>query len=122
MPLNILNVVQLGSKRVLDIDYDDFPVRFAFVEKCHDAKHFDLLDLTHISDLLTNLADIEGIVVTFGLGLRMGDGRIFPGLVCGQLSDHADFESEDIPGGMLHSSKYTHDGGNSSGHSANDLF
>lgn len=69
MPLDIFNVVELGRKRVLYIDNDDFPVGFALVQKSHDSKDFDLLDLTDISDLFTDFTDIEGIVVAFGFGL-----------------------------------------------------
>jgi len=55
---NILNIVELGSQGVLDIDDDDLPIGFAFVKKSHDPEDLDLLDLTNISDLLADLADI----------------------------------------------------------------
>lgn len=80
VPLNVLDVVQFGSKRVQDINDDDFPVGFAFIEKCHDAKDFDLLDLASVSNLFADLTNIEGIIVTFCLGLCVRLIRIFPSL------------------------------------------
>jgi hypothetical protein len=81
MPLDILNVIKLGSERIRDVDDDDFPVCFALVQESHDAEDFDLLDLTDVANLLSNLADVEGIVVTLCLGLGMRLGWIFPSLV-----------------------------------------
>lgn len=69
MPLDVFDVVELGCKRVLDIDDDDFPVGLAFIEEGHDAEDLDLLDLANIADLFADLADVERVVVTFGLGL-----------------------------------------------------
>ena len=37
IPLDILDIVELGRKRILDIDNDNFPVRLAFVEEGHDT-------------------------------------------------------------------------------------
>lgn len=76
--LDILNVVQLGRKGVVDVDDDDLPVGLALVEECHDAEDLDLLDLADVADLLTDLAHIEGIVVTLGLGLRVGRLGVLP--------------------------------------------
>ena len=80
MPLDILDVVQFGSERILNIHDKDFPVGLAFVKEGHDAEDLDLLDLADIADLLANLADIEGVVVALGLGLGMRLGRVFPSL------------------------------------------
>ena len=80
MPFNIFNVIQFGSKGVLNIDDDDLPVGLAFVEKSHDTENLDLLYLTDIANLFANLADIQGVIVTLGFGLCMSLGRIFPGL------------------------------------------
>ena len=78
--LNILDVVELRRERVVDVDDDDLPVGLTLVEKRHDAENLDLLHLADIADLLADLADIEGIVVTLGLGLRVSLLRVFPGL------------------------------------------
>lgn len=64
----------------MDIDDNDLPVSFAFVEKGHNTEDLDLLHLTDITNLLTNLTDIEGIVITLSLGLSMSLAGIFPSL------------------------------------------
>jgi hypothetical protein len=38
------------------------------------------LDLTNVSDGLTNLANIERVIVTLGLGLGVLNGRVLPSL------------------------------------------
>jgi hypothetical protein len=58
MTLDILDVVQLGRERVLDVDDEDLPVGLAFVKECHDAEDFNLLDLPYITHLFANLADV----------------------------------------------------------------
>lgn len=80
MTLDVLDIVQLGSKRVGDIYDDDLPVGFTLIEKSHDAENFDLFDLTGVTDLFADLADIKGIVVALGLGFRMRVVGVLPGL------------------------------------------
>lgn len=80
MALNILNVVELRGKRVVDINDDDLPVGLFLIEQGHHTKNLDLLDLTGVANKLTNLADIERIVVTLGLGLGVSLSRVFPSL------------------------------------------
>jgi hypothetical protein len=80
MPLDIFNVVEPGSKRVVDVYDNNFPVGFAFVQKGHDAEHLDLFYLTGVTDLLTNFTNIQWVVVTLGLSFCMGLVRIFPSL------------------------------------------
>lgn len=55
--------------------------RRTLIEKSHDTKDLDLLDLTGVANLLTNLADIQGIVITASLGLGVGLCGILPGLL-----------------------------------------
>jgi hypothetical protein len=78
--LNVLNVVQLGSERVVDINDNDLPVSLLLVEESHDTEDLDLLDLTGVTDELTDLADIERIVVALSLGLRVDSVGVLPGL------------------------------------------
>lgn len=78
--LDILNVVELGSERVVDIDNDDFPVGLTFVEESHDTEDLDLLDLTSVADLFADLAHIERVVVTLSLGVGVGVVRVLPSL------------------------------------------
>lgn len=58
MPFDVLDVIELGRKGILNVNDDDFPVGFALVEKCHDAKDFDLFHLADVSDLLADFTDI----------------------------------------------------------------
>ena len=78
--LNILDVVELGGERVVDVDDDNLPVSLALVEQGHDTEDLDLLNLTRLGDELTNLADVERVVVTLSLGLGVGDVGVLPGL------------------------------------------
>lgn len=78
--LNILNVVDLGSVGVLDINSDDLPVSLTLVEEGHDTQDLDLLDLASVANSLTDLANVERIVVTNGLSFRMGVVRVLPSL------------------------------------------
>ena len=80
MALDILNIVELGGKRVVHINDDDLPVSLVLVEESHDSKNLDLLDLARVGDKLTNLADIERVVVTLGLGLGVNGVGVLPGL------------------------------------------
>lgn len=78
--LDVLDVVQLRSKRVVDINDNDLPVSLLLVEKGHDTEDLDLLDLAGVANKLTDLADIERVVVTLGLGLGVDGVGVFPGL------------------------------------------
>lgn len=80
VPLDILNIVELGGQGVVDINDDDLPVGLSFIEKSHDTENFDLLDLTYISKLLANLAHVKRVIVAVSLGLRMNLSRVFPSL------------------------------------------
>lgn len=62
------------------IDDNDLPVGLFLIQKSHDTENFDLLDLTSVANQFTDFANIERIVVTFGLGLGMNDVGVFPGL------------------------------------------
>jgi hypothetical protein len=105
VPLDVLDVVELGGEGVVDVDDDDLPVGLTLVEESpadrqirkrsanrasewrrvnreglHDTEDLDLLDLTDVADLLSDLANVEGVVVTGSLGLGVGLGRVLPGL------------------------------------------
>jgi hypothetical protein len=80
MTFNILNVVQLGRERVLDVDDKDLPIGLAFVEEGHDAEDFDLLDLPNVTHLFADLAYVQWIVVAPGLGLGVLLSGILPSL------------------------------------------
>jgi hypothetical protein len=78
--LDILDIVQLGSQWVVDVDDHDLPVSLALVEECHDTEDLDLDDLTGLGDKLTDFADVQWVVVTLGLGLLVNDVGVLPGL------------------------------------------
>jgi hypothetical protein len=80
VPLDILNVVEPGSKGVVDIDNKDLPVGLSLIEESHDTEDLDLLDLTGVADSLSDLTNIKGVVVTVGASLGVLDGRVFPSL------------------------------------------
>lgn len=80
MALDVLDIVQLGGKRVVDINDNDLPVGFLLIKQGHDTKDLDLLDLASIADKLANLANVERIVVTLGLGLGVDNVGVLPGL------------------------------------------
>lgn len=78
--LDVLNVVELGGKGVVDVDDDDLPVGLALVKESHDAKDLDLLDLADVADGLADLTDVEGVVVAVGAGLGVLGVGVLPGL------------------------------------------
>jgi hypothetical protein len=80
MTLDILNIVQLGRERVLNVDDEDLPVSLALVKESHDAEDFDLLDLPYITHLFADLADVKRIVVAVGLSLAVLLIRVLPSL------------------------------------------
>lgn len=79
--LDVLNVVQLGGERVVDVDDNDLPVRLLLVKQGHDTKDLDLLDLAGVADQFTDLTNVQRVVVTLGLGLGVDAVGVFPGLV-----------------------------------------
>ena len=78
--LDVLDVVEFGGQRVVDVDDDDLPVGFAFVEEGHHAENFYLLDLAGVSDCFTDFTDIERVVVAGGFGVGVCAVGVFPGL------------------------------------------
>lgn len=78
--LDILDVVEFGGERVVDIDHDNLPVGFFFVKERHHAEDFDLLDLASVADELAYLAHVQRVIVAFCFCLGVDDVRVFPGL------------------------------------------
>jgi hypothetical protein len=78
--LDILNVIQLGSERIIDVDDDNLPIGLALVQQRHHAQHFDLLDLAGFGDEFADLAHVERVVVALLLGFGVGDVGVFPRL------------------------------------------
>ena len=42
MPLDVLDIVQSGGERVVDVDDDDLPVSLTLVQEGHDSEDLDL--------------------------------------------------------------------------------
>jgi hypothetical protein len=80
MSLHVLNIIQLRREGVLHVDDDNFPVRLALIEERHDTKHFDLLYLPDVPDLLADLAHVQWVVVPLGFGLCVHLCGVFPRL------------------------------------------
>ena len=80
MAFNVVDVVQLRGQWIIDVDDEDLPVGFTFVDESHDAEDLDLLHLPDMAYLLADLADVERIVVAVGFGLLVRHRRVFPGL------------------------------------------
>jgi len=78
--LDILNVVELGSERVVDIDDENLPVGLTFVEESHDTEDLYLLDLTSVTNCLSDFANVERVVITESLGFGVSVGRVLPSL------------------------------------------
>lgn len=54
--------------------------RLTLVEKSHNTEDLDLLDLTRVRDLLSDLTDVERVIVSLGLGVRVGMVGVLPSL------------------------------------------
>jgi len=80
MSLNVLDIIQLGGKWILNVNDKDLPVGLALIEQSHDTEHLDLLNLANITNLLSDFADIKGVIVTLRFGLSMYLSGILPGL------------------------------------------
>jgi hypothetical protein len=73
-----LKVVQLRSVRVQDVDSEDLKVNNSVVQECQETERFDLLDLADISYLFSDLAYVQGVVVTLSACVCMGLAGIAP--------------------------------------------
>lgn len=78
--LDVLDVVELGSQRVVHIDDHNLPVGLSLVEQCHDTKDLDLDNIAGLVDKLADLTDVQWVIVAFRLGLLMCDIGVLPRL------------------------------------------
>jgi hypothetical protein len=78
--VHIGDVVQLVSNRVVHIDTDQLPVRFAFVDQRNGSKNFHLDHLTSLCHPVADLQHIDWVVVTLATGGRVQVVGILPGL------------------------------------------
>jgi hypothetical protein len=78
--LNVLNIVELGGQGIVHVDDHDLPVRLTLVEQSHDTENLDLDDLSRLVDELTNLADVQRVVVALGFRLLVDNIGVLPRL------------------------------------------
>lgn len=72
--------IHFGCHGVIYINSKDFPISFSFIQHGHHAQNLNLLDLALFSDSLTNLNDINWVVISFCICLGMNIGWVFPSL------------------------------------------
>jgi len=77
---DILDVVELGSERVVDVDDEDLPVGLTLIEESHNTEDLYLLDLTSVTNCLSNFANVERVVITESLGFGVSVRRVLPSL------------------------------------------
>lgn len=80
MTFNVFYVINFGCQWIVNVNDDDLPISLFLIKQRHHTEDFDLLDLTRSRDKLTNLTDIERIIVSSGFGFRVNDVWVFPGL------------------------------------------
>lgn len=77
---DVLNVFQLISQRVVDVDSKKFPVCLAFINQSECSKNFNLNNVTARSDTRSNLTNVNRIVVTATSCCLIDMIGIFPSL------------------------------------------
>merc|ERR1719153_1935278 len=76
--VNIVDIIQIVSKRIIDINSNQLPVSFPLVNHSEDTQHFHLDHSAPLVDGLTNLTNINGIIVTLAVGGGVGMVWILP--------------------------------------------
>jgi len=72
MSFHILDIIQFRGKGIIDVNSNQFPIRFSFIEKGHGSENLDLFDLAWVADFFADFADVDGIVVAFCFGFGVG--------------------------------------------------
>lgn len=78
--LDIFNVVQFLSHRVLGIDDDDLPVGLALIKECHDTQDLDWVHGARLHQVTTNLYAVQRIIIASALGVVVNFKRRLPSL------------------------------------------
>ena len=95
--LQVLNVVDVLGKGVVDVNAEDLPVGLSLVNKSQSTQNLDLLDLTNGSNLGSNLAGIKRIVVTLAASVGVGVAGVLPSLRDGTVVPHVTVAVLDVP-------------------------
>lgn len=75
---NITDIIDLAGFWIIYIDGVHFPVRFAFIDQCNDAKNFNLQHFTTFRNAWSNFEYINRIIITFAAGRWVCMLGIFP--------------------------------------------
>uniref|UniRef100_A0A182U5M9 Secreted protein n=1 Tax=Anopheles melas TaxID=34690 RepID=A0A182U5M9_9DIPT len=78
--LHVADIVHLIGQRVVHVDRDNLPVRFALVDQRDRAEYFHLQHLAPLRNARANLEHIDGIVIALAAGVRVQVVRVLPGL------------------------------------------
>ena len=95
--LDVLNIIDLSGKRIVDINAKDLPVSLSLINKSQGTQNLNLLDLTSLTDGRSNLASIKRIVITLALGVRVDVAGVLPGLGDGTVVPHVTVAVLDVP-------------------------
>mmetsp|Transcript_26105 Transcript_26105/g.29042 ORF Transcript_26105/g.29042 Transcript_26105/m.29042 type:complete len:219 (+) Transcript_26105:111-767(+) len=75
---DIFELVNLAGLWVVDVNGNNFPVSLAFVNHSVNAYYFDGNGIASVMLYVTNLANVQRIVITFSFSALMGLGRVLP--------------------------------------------
>merc|ERR1719477_252902 len=78
LPALITTSNNILSKRIIHINSNQFPVSLALVDHCENTQHFDLDHSAPLVNGLTNLTNINRIIVTLAVGGWVGVVWILP--------------------------------------------
>lgn len=78
--LDIFDGVDVGCDGIVDVDYHDLPVGFAAVIGSDATENFGLSNLAEVTGVLTDVEEVDGVVVALFVNEVVKDVRVFPGL------------------------------------------
>ena len=87
MLLDVVDVIELVSQGIVDIDCENLPIRLALVDERHVAQDFDPDDGAALVDSLSDLAHVDRVAVALAFGRlvrvvgilpRLRDGAVIP--------------------------------------------
>mmetsp|Transcript_7880 Transcript_7880/g.11331 ORF Transcript_7880/g.11331 Transcript_7880/m.11331 type:complete len:293 (+) Transcript_7880:64-942(+) len=77
---NIIDITVFRGQRIIDSNGNNLPVKFTIINHGQNTKRFDLRERSHSKRFASNLNNIDRIVVTENLELRVLLVGVFPGL------------------------------------------
>lgn len=79
------NIVDLWGQRIVNIDCNDFPVRFALIDERDGAQDLDLQHIAAFGHTIPDLNNVNGIIVALAASGRFNVIGILPGLWQGAI-------------------------------------